>query len=262
MMPTDEDPENRAGSSEPSALPDAAPEASPTEAPNWKLKPSWWWLLALVLLAPLIWRAARPSEDAGQAAATQLSLSLQYAQAEKFQECVDAARQALKLQPDMPEAYNNLGWCTARLGNFDEAIQNFREALKVKAGFASAMANLNWAQGEKDKSARPAGAPAAPVAPGAATANSLMGVSLQEAQARHYQECIDAARQALKLKPDMPEAYNNIGWCAENMGNWDEALRNAQEAVRLAPDMALAKNNLARIIRERAKAAGVSGNKK
>ena len=35
-----------------------------------------------------------------------------------------------------------------------------------------------------------------------------------------YQECIDAARKALRLKPDYPEAYNNIAAAYEAMSMW------------------------------------------
>ena len=70
-------------------------------------------------------------------------------------------------------------------------------------------------------------------------------MSLQYHQAGKYQECIDAARKALRLKPDYPEAYNNIAAAYEAMSMWDPAIEAAQQALRLKPDYQLAKNNLA-----------------
>ncbi len=64
-------------------------------------------------------------------------------------------------------------------------------------------------------------------------------------QTGKYQESIDAARNALRLKPNYPEAYNNIAAAYEAMSMWDPAIEAAQQALRLKPDYQLAKNNLA-----------------
>ena len=53
------------------------------------------------------------------------------------------------------------------------------------------------------------------------------------------------AREALKLRPDYAEAYNNIAAGYEGLHDWDRAIEAAQKAVSLKPDFQLAKNNLA-----------------
>jgi tetratricopeptide (TPR) repeat protein len=69
--------------------------------------------------------------------------------------------------------------------------------------------------------------------------------SLEYYQAGEFSECIAAAREALKLKPDMAEAFNNIAAGYASMRMWSEAIGAAAEAVRLRPDFQLARNNLA-----------------
>ena len=51
--------------------------------------------------------------------------------------------------------------------------------------------------------------------------------------------------KSLQLKPDYPEAYNNI--CAANieMGRKDDAITACNHAIQLRPDYSLAINNLA-----------------
>jgi Flp pilus assembly protein TadD len=78
-----------------------------------------------------------------------LLLSLQHALAHRYRECVDAARQAIQLNPAMAEAYNNLGYCTASLDNLDDGIANLREALRIRPDFALASNNLSWALAKK-----------------------------------------------------------------------------------------------------------------
>jgi tetratricopeptide (TPR) repeat protein len=73
----------------------------------------------------------------------------------------------------------------------------------------------------------------------------FLTLSLLYHQAGRFQQSIDAARQALRLKPDYAEAYNNIAAAYEGMEKWDEAIAAAREALRLRPDFPLARNNLA-----------------
>jgi tetratricopeptide (TPR) repeat protein len=77
------------------------------------------------------------------------------------------------------------------------------------------------------------------------TADHYLNLSLLYHQAGRYQECIEAARKALKLKPDFAEAYNNIAAANEAMHKWDDAIAAAQHALRINPNFQLAKNNLA-----------------
>jgi Flp pilus assembly protein TadD len=78
-----------------------------------------------------------------------LLLSLQHALSHRYQECVDASRQAIQLNPAMAEAYNNLGYCYASLGNLDDGIGNLREALRLRPDFPLASSNLSWVLAKK-----------------------------------------------------------------------------------------------------------------
>ncbi|MGZ4060677.1 MAG: tetratricopeptide repeat protein, partial [Bacteroidia bacterium] len=76
------------------------------------------------------------------------------------------------------------------------------------------------------------------------TPENYLSLSLTYYQSKDYQKCVDAANEALKLKPDYVEAYNNI-CSAENMlGNYDEAIKAGREALKINPNYQLAKNNL------------------
>jgi tetratricopeptide (TPR) repeat protein len=125
------------------------------------------------------------------------------------------------------------------LRQWDQAIDSERAALRVNPGFALSKNNL--ALYEQEKSGKSAQAfPAANM-----TAEDWLNASLRANQAGDYQQSIENARAALKLRPDYPEAYNNIAAAYEAMHKWDEAIAAAQTAVRLKPDFQLARNNLA-----------------
>ena len=60
-----------------------------------------------------------------------------------------------------------------------------------------------------------------------------------------YQDCIDAAQQALKINPETAEAYGNIATAYHLMGNHlDDTIAALQEEVRLKPELPSARSNL------------------
>jgi tetratricopeptide (TPR) repeat protein len=79
--------------------------------------------------------------------------------------------------------------------------------------------------------------------------------SLALYQQGKYEESINAAREALKLRPGYAISWNNIAAGYNQLGKWDESIRAAQEAIRLDPNFQLAKNNMARSLSEKPKHA-------
>lgn len=77
------------------------------------------------------------------------------------------------------------------------------------------------------------------------TPQSLLDLSLKYYLAGRYEDCIDAANEALKLKTDYAEAYNNICTAYNGLKQWDKAIPACEQAIKLKSDFQLAKNNLA-----------------
>lgn len=75
--------------------------------------------------------------------------------------------------------------------------------------------------------------------------NDFLNLSLQYYQAGQYEKCIEAARKALDLKPDFPQAYNNIGSAHIMLKQYDTALLALNKALSLDPTSQLTKNNIA-----------------
>jgi tetratricopeptide (TPR) repeat protein len=210
-----------------------------------------------ILLA--LWFIGGGKKDDKDKAAALLSQSLEDAKTDRYGECVSAAVQAFRLDSGLAEAYLNAGWCQAKLGRWDDAIGNTQQALRLRPDLQMARNNLNWMLQQKRGSSQPSAPPA--VLPPSPAADSALTLSLQHAQGHRYPECAEAARKAIELKPDMPEAYNNLGFCTANMGKLDEAIGELREALRLKPDFQLANNNLNWVLSEKAKAGGRAGGK-
>ncbi len=76
------------------------------------------------------------------------------------------------------------------------------------------------------------------------SAEDYLNLSLARHMAGKYQESIQAAQQALSLKPDFAEAYNNMAAAYEALQLWDPAIAAARQALKIRPGFQLAQNNL------------------
>jgi tetratricopeptide (TPR) repeat protein len=226
----------------------------PVEPPY---KQSYWrWIAVSALVAlmayPLVPRVIERWRTPSAAAqpADFLALSLEFYRAGRYQDAVAAATMAVTQDPSSADGYNNLGVSYAALGQWDKADQSLQQALRLNPGNVLAKNNLVWVQGEKLKARAAAG-----------SADFYLSQSVQEFQAGKFENCIQSAQAALRLRPSLAEAYNNISCCYIGLQKWDLAIQNAQEAIRLNPDFQLAKNNLAWAQSEQAKHAGRSESK-
>lgn len=75
-----------------------------------------------------------------------LGQSLEYYQAERYEESIAASRAALSLRANYAEAWNNIGAASNRLGQYHQAMEACETALRLKPGYELAANNLRFAQ--------------------------------------------------------------------------------------------------------------------
>jgi tetratricopeptide (TPR) repeat protein len=133
---------------------------------------------------------------------------------------IDAAEQALRANPDDPDAANLLGLVAARKGDNRAAEQFFRMALQLQTDHAEAHHNL---------------------------ANLL-------AAGRDYPQAAYHFQQAIAASPAYAEAHYRFGLLLLATGAVDRAQREIEETVRLKPGMAEAHRDLADILAAKGRA--------
>jgi tetratricopeptide (TPR) repeat protein len=129
-------------------------------------------------------------------------------------------KEAVKANPQNPQAHFDLGLQYEILGKDREAIKAFEQALKLKPDYPEALYELARLQGERGDT----------------------------------EQAIKDLKQALKLKPDFKAAstglggeYNQQGLDLMSKGDWSQAAQTFQEAIRANPDPEVrdaARNNL------------------
>ncbi len=91
------------------------------------------------------------SENKAQSASSLLNLSLAYYRAGKFDECIATCYKAIALQPNYPEAYNNLCSAYNSQQKWDSGVWACNKAIEQRPDFQLAKNNLKWAQDELKK---------------------------------------------------------------------------------------------------------------
>ncbi len=94
-------------------------------------------------------------ETAGVTARRLLDESLTHFNAKAYRDCIRAATEAIRLQPNFAEAYNNVAAGHAALGEWTDAAVAARTALRLKPNFTLARNNLAWAESEIAKRRSP-----------------------------------------------------------------------------------------------------------
>jgi tetratricopeptide (TPR) repeat protein len=142
------------------------------------------------------------------------ALGVAYGGLGRYQDAIDAYKQAIRIDPDYPEAHLNLGVAYCKLGRMQEAIEDFKEAIRGKPNYAEAYNNLGFVY-------------------------DTLG---------RLQDAIDAYKQAIKIRPDNANAYYNLGLAYSKLGRISDAIDAYRQAIRIRPDDAEAHNSLAWLI--------------
>src|SRR5207249_3202341 len=125
-----------------------------------------------------------------------LNLSEYYRRMRKFAESEAAARRALEVRADFPEALNNLGLALTEQGRLDEAIGVLRKGIEL------------WtAQGRPPADS--------------ATMHANLGNALR--QRRQMGEALACYQRAVELNPNHAVALACLGGALKEIGRLDEA---------------------------------------
>jgi tetratricopeptide (TPR) repeat protein len=154
-------------------------------------------------------------------------------------EATTMASKAVALDPYDLTARRTLMDTMAQAHEWAKLKQFANETLRLLPYDPDGQRSLNVAQTGLDQVVK-----AETVAKAEPTVNNYLALSVQYFQTRRYEDCITAAREALKVNPNQAEAYANIAAAYHTLGKLDETIAALQEEVRLNPNLRSAKSNL------------------
>jgi len=163
---------------------------------------------------------------------------------QRWHEAEQAFEAALRLEPDFPEALNNLGVCRQRNGQTAAAVDVYRRALLARPGDATLMANLGSALREMGQLPEAVEhlRTATTLEPQVVSHAVNLGIAL--CQQRDFAAAAPILRRAVELDPNDAEAAFNLGIALEGLGRVPEAIERYRHAAASRPNYTDALINL------------------
>jgi tetratricopeptide (TPR) repeat protein len=166
------------------------------------------------------------------------------------EEAIRCFSEAIRLDPNLDAAYNNLGILLKDLKRYDEAEAAYRKAIDLNPEDATAYYNLGILLKDLKRydEAEAAYRKAIDLNPEYATAYNNLGNTLKDL--KRYDEAEAAHRKAIDLNPENATAYNNLGNTLNDLKRYDEAEAAHRKAIDLNPENATAYYNLGILLKD------------
>jgi len=172
----------------------------------------------------------------------------------KYEEEIEAYKQAIMINPDFALVHNNLGAAYGRSGKWKEAIKSFKQATRIDPDFAiywNQLGRAYYESGYKVEKgdtlwgiARDHGVSLEDII----EANDIENPDFIKPGHRliipEKPEAIESYKQAIRIDPDYRDAHFNLGLAYYNSGKYEEKIESYKQAIRIDPDYADAHYNL------------------
>jgi Flp pilus assembly protein TadD len=151
----------------------------------------------------------------------------------KTEEAMDEFREAVRIDPEFADAYNDLGALHASRGDLAAAVDEFRKAIDLVPDHRLALSNLCIVLGRMQRfdEAKPVARSALRIDPANATVHFVLAISLIGGS-EGSEEALDHLQRAA---PEIPMAHVFAAQLLINNGRRDEARTHLEEYLRTSP---------------------------
>jgi len=177
-------------------------------------------------------------------------LSVLFGRTGRISESLDIKQKVVRLTPQDPEAYYNLGNTLIDLGRLEEAKVSYQKAITLNPDYAEAYQSIGIGLDNKGDlgAAIESYKKAIIIKPDYAEAHNYLGIALKKIGV--LEEATVSYRQAIALNPSYAEAHYNLAITLKELGRVEEAEASHRQAITLKPDFAEAHSNLGVTLQE------------
>ena len=160
-----------------------------------------------------------------------------------FKGAITDYSEAIRLNPNYANAYNNRGLARAELGDKQKAIGDYNEAIRLNPNLVLAYYNRGSARAELGDKQGAIGDYDQALRIDPKYANAYNNRGLARAELGDKQKAIDDYNQALRIDPNLALGYYNRGGIRYQLGDKQGAIDDYNKALGINPNLALAYNN-------------------
>src|SRR5258708_2633749 len=164
--------------------------------------------------------------------------------AEEYDDALEAYNKAVHLKP-IASAYYHIGWIFNDRDQYAQAIEPLSQATRLRADYAEPHQELGYAYSKLSRSqeAIPEFQNAIRLKPDYGLAYLGLG-DVYFYQTKQYSPAMNAYREGVRFKTDNATAFYNLAWCYNELNMHTDAASAARQAIVLKADYAEAYNEL------------------
>jgi Flp pilus assembly protein TadD/peroxiredoxin len=144
--------------------------------------------------------------------------------------------EAARLNPQDADAWNNLGMISGEEEKYDEALGQFKHAALLNPNHLLAVENMMRIYRYQGRAADAQKALEELIAKAPDSSDLHLALAMTLVAQNDLKRAREELETSVRLKPNNPEAINNLGAVLLSMGLADEALKQFEQSRRLAPD--------------------------
>ena len=149
---------------------------------------------------------------------------------------LNAYDKALRLNPDLVEAYHNRGMIKITLGQWEAALADYDAAIARNPDYAQAYYSRGFVKEVLDQREAALADYDAAIAQKPDYTQAYYNRGMVKEALGQWDAAIADYDAAIAQKPDYNQAYYRRGVAKEALGQWDAAIADYDEAIRLYPD--------------------------
>jgi tetratricopeptide (TPR) repeat protein len=159
-----------------------------------------------------------------------------YLNKKMYPEARKCLAEAVRLNPQDSDAWNNLGSISGTEEKYDEALDEFRHAALANPNHLVATENMMRIYRFQGRAADAQKTLEELIAHSPEIADLHLALAMTLVAQNDLARARSELETSIRLRPDNPEAINNLGAVLQRMGLAGEALARFEECHRLAPD--------------------------
>jgi tetratricopeptide (TPR) repeat protein len=165
-----------------------------------------------------------------------LTLAHVLQQLDRYEESIPFAERFVALEPDDFNGHVRLGWGLGCAGRCREAVAACERALKLKPNDANALYEIglsHYGAGDYNEAIEALEKSISPQMDWSANAYSMIAAA--NMMLGDLPNAMRANEEAVKLNPELLEAWQNLGQCYMETGQFEQAIASLENVLQLGP---------------------------